>query len=47
MKGKTFDVKSFWKEMKKLFPEIDLSSIKEDAKQWSTTTGQIVLKKLS
>ena len=47
MKSKTFDVKSFWKEMKKLFPEIDVSNIKEDAKQWSTTTGQIVLKRLS
>ena len=47
MKSKTFDVKVFWKEMKKLFPEIDLSNIKEDAKQWSTTTGQIVLKRLS
>ena len=47
MKAKIFDVKAFWKEMKKLFPEIDLSNIKEDAKQWSTTTGQIVLKKLS
>ena len=47
MKAKTFDVKSFWKEMKKLFPEIDLNSFKEDAKQWSTTTGQIVLKRLS
>jgi len=47
MENKIFDVKSFWREMKKLFPEIDLSSIKEDAKQWSTTTGQIVLKKLS
>ena len=47
MKSKFFDVKSFWKEMKNLFPEIDINSIKEDAKQWSTTTGQIVLKKLS
>ena len=47
MKSKAFDVKSFWKEMKKLFPEIDVNSIKEDAKQWSTTTGQIVLKRLS
>ena len=47
MRAKTFDVKSFWKEMKKLFPEIDVNNIKEDAKQWSTTTGQIVLKKLS
>lgn len=47
MENKTFDVKSFWKEMKKLFPEIDVNSIKEDAKQWSTTTGQIVLKRLS
>ena len=47
MKSKTFDVKAFWKEMKELFPDIDLSSIKEDAKQWSTTTGQIVLKRLS
>jgi len=47
MKTKTFDVKSFWKEMKRLFPEIELGSIKEDVKQWSTTTGQIVLKKLS
>ena len=46
MESKTFDVKAFWREMKELFPEIDLSSIKEDAKQWSTTTGQIVLKKL-
>ena len=47
MKIKTFDVKAFWKEMKKLFPEIDLNNIKEDAKQLSTTTGQIVLKRLS
>ena len=47
MATKTFDVKSFWKEMKKLFPDIDLNNIKEDAKQWSTTTDQIVLKKLS
>ena len=47
MKIKTFDVKSFWTEMKKLFPEINLDNIKEDAKQWSTTTGQIVLKRLS
>lgn len=47
MKSKTFDVKSFWNEMKKLFPEIDVNSIKEDAKQWSTATGQIVLKRLS
>ena len=47
MENKTFDVKSFWREMKKLFPEIDLNTIKDDAKQWSTTTGQIVLKKLS
>lgn len=46
MKNKTFDVKSFWMEMKKLFPEINLNNIKEDAKQWSTTTGQIVLKRL-
>ena len=46
MKDKMFDVESFWKEMKKLFPDIDLSTIKENAKQWSTTTGQIVLKKL-
>ncbi len=46
MKSKTFDVKAFWKEMKELFPDIDLSSIKEGSKQWSTTTGQIVLKRL-
>lgn len=46
MKNKTFDVKAFWKEMKELFPDIDLSSIKEDAK-WSAMTGQIVLKRLS
>ena len=46
MKAKTFDVKAFWKEMKDLFPDIDLNSIKEDSKQWSTTTGRIVLKKL-
>ena len=47
MKTRTFDVNSFWKEMKKLFPEIDVNSIKKDAKQWSTTTSQIVLKRLS
>ena len=47
MRAKTFDVKSFWKDMKKLFPEIDVNNIKEDTKQWSTMTGQIVLKKLS
>ena len=46
MKNKTFDVKSFWKEMKELFPEIDLNSIKEDSKQWATMTKPIVLKKL-
>lgn len=47
MKSKTFNVKAFWKEMKELFPDIDLNSIKEDSKQWATTTGQIVLKRLS
>ncbi|MBI3034682.1 hypothetical protein HYY71_00005 [Candidatus Woesearchaeota archaeon] len=46
MANKKFDVKAFWKEMKKLFPEIDVNSIKEDAKQWSTVTKPIVLKKL-
>lgn len=46
MKQKTFDVKSFWKSMKALFPEINLDEIKEDSKQWATTTKAIVLKKL-
>ena len=46
MKSKTFDVKAFWKEMKELFPGIDLNSIKEDSKQWATMTRPIVLKRM-
>lgn len=45
MATKTFDVKAFWKEMKELFPDIDLSSIKEGSGQWAMTKP-IVLKKL-
>ncbi|MBS3095986.1 hypothetical protein J4480_00940 [Candidatus Woesearchaeota archaeon] len=43
MKSKTFDVKAFWKEMKELFPDIDLNSIKEDSGQWAITKP-IILK---
>lgn len=46
MEIKKFDVKAFWKEMKELFPDIDLNSIKEDSKQWATVTKPIVLKRL-
>ena len=46
MEIKKFDVKAFWKEMKELFPEIDLNSIKEDSKQWATMTKPIVLKRV-
>ena len=46
MKSKNFDVRAFWKEMKELFPDIDLNSIKEDSKQWVTVTKPIVLKRL-
>lgn len=46
MKSKAFDVKAFWKEMKELFPDIDLSSIKEGSKQWVIVTKPIVLKRL-
>jgi len=46
MKQKIFDVKSFWKSMKELFPEMNLDEIKKDSKQWATTTKAIVLKKL-
>ena len=46
MESKKFDVKAFWKEMKELFPDIDLSSIKEDSKQWATMTKPIVLKRV-
>ena len=45
MESKTFDVKAFWREMKELFPDIDLNSIKEDTGQWAMTKP-IVLKKL-
>ena len=45
MKTKIFNVKAFWKEMKELFPDIDLDSIKEGTGQWAMTK-QIVLKKL-
>lgn len=45
MENKKFDVKNFWKEMKELFPDIDLSSIKEDSGQWAITKP-IILKRL-
>lgn len=38
-----FDVKNFWKDMKKMFPEIDLNSINEDAK-WTTQTKAVMTK---
>lgn len=46
MNKKSFDVKSFWQEMKGLFPEINLSDIKEDSRQWATTTKPILLKRI-
>ncbi len=46
MGTKAFDIKSFWMEMKELFPDIDLNSIREDTKEWTSTTKPIVLKRL-